>query len=310
VYQIIATYLVIPRSDEERLPLPRTMLGPLVLNTLALARWVGQSAASPQYYPRGDRPSYRDQAGDYPSSRGGDYRMYGALAGPGDTAAFIEPGTRGRAGYYGASNYRGQETCPYDNEKLLRRKRSVNETESVLLGRLKRQSYDGLSYSEYRSRNYRGYGGRYDDYRGRYDDYSRGYGRRYGDREDGGRGRYDDRFNYGRDSGRVRTYPCGREICTWTAELECNLQSYNSFRGYDRVEWRREHDGYYPRDTYRDLMHYCGGRCSLQDNTLVISEVRPEDKGVYRCYREGGDQKEFAEVTFYPKFPLSSNDDC
>ena len=56
----------------------------------------------------GDRPSYRDQAGDYPSSRGGDYRMYGALAGPGDTAAFIEPGTRGRAGYYGASNYRGQ----------------------------------------------------------------------------------------------------------------------------------------------------------------------------------------------------------
>ena len=33
-----------------------------------------------------------------------------------------------------------------------------------------------------------------------------------------------------------------------------------------------------------------------QDNTLVISEVRPEDKGVYRCYREGGDQKEFAEV--------------
>ena len=56
----------------------------------------------------GDRPSYRDQAGDYPSSRGGDYRMYGALAGPGDTAAFIEPGTRGRAGYYGDSNYRGQ----------------------------------------------------------------------------------------------------------------------------------------------------------------------------------------------------------
>ena len=105
-----------------------------------------------------------------------------------------------------------QETCPYDNEKLLRKKRSVNETESVLLGRLKRQSYDGLSYSEYRSRNYRGYGGRYDDYRGRYDDYSRGYGRRYGDREDGGRGRYDDRFNYGRDSGRVRTYPCGRWI--------------------------------------------------------------------------------------------------
>ena len=81
----------------------------------------------------------------------------------------------------------------------------MNETESVLLGRLKRQSYDGLSYSEYRSRNYRGYGGRYDDY-------SRGYGRRYGDREDGGRGRYDDRFNYGRDTGRVRTYPCGRSI--------------------------------------------------------------------------------------------------
>ena len=43
---------VIPRTDEKRLPLPRTMLGPLVLNTLALARWVGQSAGSPQYYPR------------------------------------------------------------------------------------------------------------------------------------------------------------------------------------------------------------------------------------------------------------------
>ena len=112
------------------------MLGPLVLNTLALARWVGQSAGSPQYYPRynstesryiyiigktvsmkcslstclsGDRPSYRDQAVDYPSSRSGDYRMYGALAGPGDTAAFYEPGSRGRAGYYGARDYRGQE---------------------------------------------------------------------------------------------------------------------------------------------------------------------------------------------------------
>ena len=43
---------VITRTAEERLPLPRTMLGPLVLNTLALARWVGQSAGSPQYYPR------------------------------------------------------------------------------------------------------------------------------------------------------------------------------------------------------------------------------------------------------------------
>ena len=43
---------MIPRTDEERLPLARTMLGPLVLNTLALARWVGQSAGSPQYYPR------------------------------------------------------------------------------------------------------------------------------------------------------------------------------------------------------------------------------------------------------------------
>ena len=50
----------------------------------------------------------------------------------------------------------------------------------------------------------------------------------------------------------------------------------------DRVEWRREHDGYYPRDTYRDLMDYCGGRCRLEDTRLVIRDVRPEDKGVYR----------------------------
>ena len=91
---------------------------------------------------------------------------------------------------------------------------------------------------------------------------------------------------------------CHREICNWTAELECNIigrsgsgrdrlliimtEDICDTMLRDRVEWRREHDGYYPRDTYRDLMDYCGGRCRLEDTRLVIRDVRPEDKGVYR----------------------------
>ena len=55
-----------------------------------------------------------------------------------------------------------------------------------------------------------------------------------------------------------------------------------------RVEWRREHDSYYPRDKYRDLLDYCGGRCRVEDSRLVIRDVRPEDKGVYRWDQSGG----------------------
>ena len=86
-----------------------------------------------------------------------------------------------------------------------------------------------------------------------------------------------------------------REICTWDAELECNLSGYGG--GYDRIEWIREHDAYYPKDQYRDLMEYCGSRCSVErDGTLVINNVRSEDKGVYRCQVAGGDKRDFMEV--------------
>ena len=54
------------------------------------------------------------------------------------------------------------------------------------------------------------------------------------------------------------------------------------------MEWRREHDSYYPRDKYRDLLDYCGGRCRVEDSRLVIRDVRPEDKGVYRWDQSGG----------------------
>ena len=87
-----------------------------------------------------------------------------------------------------------------------------------------------------------------------------------------------------------------REICTWEARLECNLSGYSS-GGYDRIEWIREHDAYYPKDQFRDLMEYCGTRCSVdRDGTLVINNVKSEDKGVYRCYVAGGDKRDFMEV--------------
>ena len=69
-----------------------------------------------------------------------------------------------------------------------------------------------------------------------------------------------------------------REVCNWDAEMECNLGNYG------RIEWSREHDGYYPRDKYKDLLDYCGSRCSVKDGGRILEmrDVRPEDKGVYR----------------------------
>ena len=68
-----------------------------------------------------------------------------------------------------------------------------------------------------------------------------------------------------------------REVCDWEAELICPL-GYNR----ERIIWTREHDAYYPRDKYRDILDYCGGRCDPDGDLLRIRNVQPEDKGVYR----------------------------
>jgi hypothetical protein len=81
--------------------------------------------------------------------------------------------------------------------------------------------------------------------------------------------------------------------------------------GQGAVRWERENDAYYPRDKYRDIKEYFGTRYILlkrENNktiishifsiksshsrarmterdgapTILISRVRPEDKGVYR----------------------------
>ena len=95
--------------------------------------------------------------------------------------------------------------------------------------------------------------------------------------------------------------------------------------GYNRIVWTREHDAYYPRDKYRDILDYCSGRCDPDGEVLRIRNVQPEDKGVYRwvvhnyssnqrtfimlfrCYIEGGDERDFKVIQFQPKFPLDSN---
>jgi hypothetical protein len=81
--------------------------------------------------------------------------------------------------------------------------------------------------------------------------------------------------------------------------------------GQGAVRWERENDAYYPRDKYRDIKEYFGTRYILLKSgnnktifshifsikssqfrarmterdgapTILISRVRPEDKGVYR----------------------------
>ena len=96
----------------------------------------------------------------------------------------------------------------------MRKKRSVNDTETALVSRLKRQA-EGLRYSEYRSmmadrRLYDRYDDRYDGYRSdRYDSRYRSYDDRPYDTYD----RYRDRYRY--NDGRQRTYPCGRFVNKW-----------------------------------------------------------------------------------------------
>lgn len=252
------------------------MLGPILVNLLAISRWVG---GSPQYY----RPSYRHDY-DLDTSRQGDYTIRGYLYRPDDSLGYQDgrsyysrqyPGyRRSYDGYYGRTG----ETCPYQNEKLSRKKReagSEGSNSSLLLTRLRRQSpyrrryYDDDSYygRSYYSRQYPGYRRSYDSYYGR--------------------AGYDN---------------CGREICDWEAELVCPLRVDSR-----RIVWTREHDAYYPRDKYRDIIHYCAGRCDPEGDVLRIRKVKPEDKGVYRCYIEGGDERDFKVVQFQPKFPLELN---
>jgi len=73
------------------------------------------------------------------------------------------------------------------------------------------------------------------------------------------------------------------------------------------VVWEREHDAHYPRDKYRDLRDYFGGRVREEGDRLVITRVRPEDKGVYRCYARNRNSRDFQQVHFYPKYPLDGN---
>jgi len=290
------------------------MIGPIVLNVLSAS----QLASSPQSYYRNSRHNE--------NSRQGDYRMFGSLMLPDDGYGGFDSVVDSRRNPY-YNNYNGfrmrtydtRELCPYDNQQLLRKKRSVNASSadpsedshvgSVLLARLRRQLYDGLTYSEYRSRIDAGNNRRYDDirYNRRYDD--RYYDRGYNDRN-WRENNYNTRMNR-------RTDLCGRPMCNWAAELECGDQQSMSY-GYGkdiRMEWTREHDSFYPKDKYRDFLEYCGTRCRIEGSRLVIMDVRPEDKGVYRCYPEGSNRvTDFVEFKFYPKYPLSSNpsslDDC
>ena len=82
----------------------------------------------------------------------------------------------------------------------------------------------------------------------------------------------------------------------------CNLYLHYKLlfllsRSNGRVRWERENDAYYPRDKYEDLRDYFGTRMrSDDDGRLTITRVRPEDKGVYRCYSVGGNEEDFMEV--------------
>lgn len=270
------------------------MLGPILLNLLAMTRWVG---SSPQY---NSRPTYRRDYGlDYNGQRDGDYTIRGYISRPYDYDGQTDDRSyysrnypayrRSYDGYYGRSG----ETCPYQNEKLSRKKREAeteDTNESLLLTRLRRQSFQSL------------YGRRYYNDNDHYNDnyYGRNYGRNY--ERDYGRnyGRYDNRRYGGR--GRAGYDNCGREVCDWEAELVCPL-------GYDlgRIVWTREHDAYYPRDKYKSILDYCGGRCDPDGDLLRIRNVQPEDKGTYRCYIDGGDERDFKVVQFQPKFPVNSN---
>jgi len=270
------------------------MTGKMFMNVFAATKLMSMAVGSPQY----NRPSYRGDDFGY----GGGYRIFGFLQGSYDP---VDSRSRDYSGwgFRRSFEYRG-ETCPYDNEKLLRKKRSIEgksiskRSDGLVYSRYRSQLEEDRDYMRFRGRNYYDRDDRY-RWEGGYD-YDRRWRNGYGyDRDRFGAER---RYDYGP---RARTYPCGREICSWDAELECSLDD-----GYGRLVWRREHDAYYARGQYRDLQDYCGSRCSMEGRVLRIREVRPEDKGVYRCYIDDGTEQQFQEVKFYPKYPLSSNDEC
>jgi len=290
------------------------MIVSLVSSILALSRLALVSGYS-------YRDGYRD---DRAMDREGRYKTFGYLQ---DNRYSVD--SRGR---YDDSY--GDDECPYENqERTYKKKRSVQDepeslkqeetknkfdlTRSLLVRRLRRHD-DRYYYNDDRYRDER-YNGRtyYDD---RFRD-ERYYDREYYDdryREDKyKRDRYDSRNDYRGRSGVDR---CGRRLCDWEAELECNIPGYR--RG-DRVRWDRENDAYYPRDKYRDLDDYFGSRAVIEDGydgyrsrssdgapKLIIKKVHPEDKGVYRCYLEGGYETDFAEIHFNPIYPLDDNDSC
>jgi len=145
----------------------------------------------------------------------------------------------------------------------------------------------------------------YDRYDARYRDSGYGYGNRY-----------DDRSRYG----------C-KEACFWEAELECDTNKMegagrSNYRGRSnvRVKWTRDHDAYYPRDKYPQLLDYFRDRASLPDtdrdgttlvdrdgiSRLLIKRVKMEDKGVYRCYMDPTSERDFLEIPFFPQYPDDS----
>lgn len=57
-------------------------------------------------------------------------------------------------------------------------------------------------------------------------------------------------------------------------------------------------------------MQYFGTRAELLEkdgiSILLIKKVMIEDKGTYRCYLDGGDERDFLEINFYPQYPDES----
>lgn len=312
----------------------------MVINLLAMSRWV--LVVSGQSYRSGYRHDGRAV------DREGSYRSFGYVQDRGY-------GSDSRARYNDDGYGRRADTCPYENrEKNYKKKREAHTTDdeegilkersagnsSILLDRLRRH-YDIRYYDarddryrddQYRDDRYRDdryredryREDRYRDDRYRYDQYRDD---RYRDDQYRDGGYRDDRYYRDRynDRGRAGLDRCGRRVCNWQAELECDMSmlEVRSYRG-GRVRWDRENDAYYPRDKYRDIEQYFGSRARVEDagngnyrdyrdgdiSRLIIYEVRPEDKGVYRCYLEGGDEADFLEIHFDPMYPLDDNDSC
>lgn len=309
------------------------MFGPVFLNILAISRWVLCVASTPQgYYRSGSRYD------DVYANKEGTYRTFGRLGGTDEYD--------GRSIGYGRRRYGGtcpydnektfrkkREVTEYETVEVEKPKTTSNT--GIFLQRLRRHDAyyrdagdlyndnrdynDRDRYREDRNRDVRYiryYEDNYKDrddqqYRRRYDDRDwddQQYRRRYYDRF---RDKYNDDFG-GRSVGSYGRDRCGREFCNWEAELECDLSKigggYGRYRSDDRVRWERENDAYYPRDKYEDLRDYFGTRMSLEDDgRLIITRVRPEDKGVYRCYAIGGAEADFMEIHFFPKFPVDTN---